>query len=805
MYLIQGKTSATLTIEQAIAQLTAPLDQILLSPLNNDTLFTAIARFSAKLATGELLPTLDGQRREEICQFCCPEDLRYKVVHELGELPFSLRRIDFHRAHFEHWRPLGVVVHITPANAPCLAFFAIIESLLVGNINWLRPSSSDQGLTLSLLNALIDCDESGSLADYVALVPVTTEQLPLLLAHADGVAVWGSDNALNAIRQHVPPGCRWITWGHKISFAWLVPAALTADDYDALADEVFRFSQQACSSPQSIFVDSVCAKTLRAVGEQLAQAMERRQTQWQPLLPDQQQAADITATVAFSHMDQIFAKVEGHVWSGEHWRIIWRHTTTLEPSPLFCTVLLRPLPRHQLVATLRPWRRYLQTCALVAPADELITLSQTLLAAGVNRITPITEMHASYAGEPHDATYALMQLARRVSVTLQAQQLPRQATLNFNPPPPPHLDAQPIMQKSDFLQGSMQPGAQLFFRSGGSSGVPKLAGYTYRDYHRQMQAAAEGLFAAGLDPARDRTLNLMYAGHLYGGLLSFFTVLDKLGATHYPMGGPHDGDYSDIAALIVDARIDTLIGMPGTLYQLFVRHEEPLRAYGGVRKLLLGGEHIMPAQRAFLSSFGIQTIRSALYGSVDAGPLGYACAASPEGSFHLMADVQWLEIVHSERDTPVAAGETGRLLFTSRARDGQRVVRYDIGDLGRWIASPCDCGAPTPRFELLGRSGNLVRIGTCFLPLQEIATRAGVAVQFILQYDDENKTELLQLLCDGDVDEVTQKVREDPSLNEALAGNFLQLKVIRRALTQFELHPQSGKTALVIDRRLSRR
>ena len=37
--------------------------------------------------------------------------------------------------------------------------------------------------------------------------------------------------------------------------------------------------------------------------------------------------------------------------------------------------------------------------------------------------------------------------------------------------------------------------------------MPKLAGFTYRDYRRQMQAAAAGMFAAGLDPAHDKVLN----------------------------------------------------------------------------------------------------------------------------------------------------------------------------------------------------------------------------------------------------------------------------------------------------------
>lgn len=98
----------------------------------------------------------------------------------------------------------------------------------------------------------------------------------------------------------------------------------------------------------------------------------------------------------------------------------------------------------------------------------------------------------------------------------------------------------------------------------------------------------------------------MYAGNLYGGLLSFFTLLEMLEVTHLPMGGPHDDDYHEIARTIVNQGVTTLIGMPSTLYQLFTREEAILRDYGGIQKLLLGGEHMGVAQRDYIHGFGVK-------------------------------------------------------------------------------------------------------------------------------------------------------------------------------------------------------
>ncbi len=801
MYLIHGECHPQMTAEQALALLNKSVPTTLSKPLPTEILLACAERFVARLADPTFLPEIAGSVREEVRRFCQPETLRNKLEHELGESPFSLRRRDFRKPRFESWRPLGVVVHITPANAELLPFMATLESLLAGNINWLRTSARDNGLTRPLLQAFLRCDETGMLINRVAILPVATNELPLLLKQADGVSAWGGDAALDAIREQLPGGCRWIPWGHKISFAWLVPDAITDAALGVLADEICQFNQQACSSPQVVFVDTCNMRTMKETGERLATAMQRRHDHWPALKPDEKSAADITSMAAFLELDSVFTGTQSQQWAGNGWRILLQNSVELEPSPLYRTVLLRPLPRHELVQTLLPWRHYLQTCGLLACERDISALSQLLLAAGVNRVTPLGGMHQSYDGEPHDGVFALTQLTRRVSVTLDEATLPRQATLDLNPGAPQLPANQPIMDKSAFNKAAMQASAQLYFRSGGSSGVPKLSGFTYRDYHRQMQAAAHGMFAAGLDPAHDKVLNLMYAGNLYGGLLSFFTVLDKLGVTHLPMGGPHDEDYAGIAQTIVDQQVDTLIGMPSTLYQLFCREEKRLRAYGGVRKLLLGGEHMGAVQREFIQGFGIGTIRSALYGSVDAGPLGHACTATPDGVFHLMADIQWLEIVDRESDKPVAVGEVGRLLFTSRAREGQKVVRYEIGDLGRWIEGECPCGAVTPRFELLGRHGSLVRIGTMFIQPQRLAALAGVPVQLILDHNAASGLERIRVLAEGDPGETLGRISSDPELAMALASSLLELNVEPRDYREFERHPQSGKTPLVIDKR----
>jgi phenylacetate-CoA ligase len=799
MYLINGELRDDITLQAALEELHPQLPRLLSAPIDSDTVIEAAARFTLQLQAGRLDVPLDNDQRQGLADFCQRSNLTTKLERELGVQPRSLRRIDYRQARFESWHPLGLVVHVTPGNAPMLAFCAVLESLLAGNINWLRPSSSDEGLTARLLAALVHCDTSGKLADFVAVLPVGTAQIAQLCTHADGVAAWGGEKALKAIRQQIPAGCRWIDWGHRISFAYLSPDAASPSALDALVDEVCSLDQQACSSPQWLLVDSSDPAVLLDVGEHLAESFTRRASHWPALVPTDQEASEITTRTAMAKLEHCFANQTGQVWAGPGWRVIWDHHQALAPSPLFRTLLLKPVPQHLIAETLLPWRTVLQSCALICAPAETPGLVRTLVNAGVTRIAPCGLIHDGYPGEPHDGVYALSRFSRRLSVSLAPEAVPGRATLDALTAAP-DTGHEPIMDKNAFMTQPINAMAQLYFRSGGSSGTPALAGFSYLDFQRQMRAAADGMFAAGLDPSTDRVMNLFYGGSLYGGFSSFTKVLEQMGVTHFPMGAPQHDDFSEIAQMIVDHRVTVLIGMPSTLHRLFFNEQSRIRAYAGIGKVFLGGEHPGQASLRLMESCGVSTIRSAIYGSVDAGPLGHACTATADGVFHLMCDTQHLEIVHLEHDVPVQANEIGRLLFTSRARQGQAVRRYDVGDTGRWIPGACPCGLDSPRFELLQRHGKLIRMGTEFISPLALQDSVGMPVQLVLDHTRDGM-ERLKVLTNLAAEKVYEKLLTHEALANAVNAALLTVEVHECAESGFTRNTHSGKTPLVIDNR----
>ncbi|MDX7998271.1 long-chain-fatty-acyl-CoA reductase [Xenorhabdus sp. Reich] len=786
---------------QKIAKLRERLPELLSRPHTSEQVLNCAQRFADYLASLSEHPLFDANARKALIGFCQRNALQAKLERELGQNAFSLRRFDYNQNRYETWKPIGLVVHITPSNAELLPFMAVIESLLVGNINWLRPSSSDNGFSTQLLTEFLAHDISGDLVDRVAVLPLSVAQLPELLIQADAVSAWGSNAALESIRAQLPSGCRWIDWGHRISFAWLSPDAIDDAQLDALADDVCRYDQQACSSPQCLLVDSSDPDVLQQIGQRMAAALQRRSELHPALKPDVQEAAEITTQTAFQRLDLAFTPVKGEVWQADGWRVIWRHEEELEASPLFRTLQIRPAPRQRLCSILLPWRNHLQSCALITRQEHIVEMSHNLFAAGVSRITPAGQMHDGYSGEPHDGVYALSRLTKRVSVNLAPHAMTGCAHLDIPPARPHGLENLPVMNKADFQAMVPNDKARLFFRSGGSTGEPKLAAYSYHDYHQQMLSAADGVFSSGLEPATDRVMNLLYGGKLYGGMMSFFTILDKLGVAQYPMGGPSDNDFSEIADFIVHQRINTLVGMPSTLHRLFLNEEAKLRQYGGVRKVFCGGEHLNMSQRTLLTRFGVTLIRSTIYGSVDAGPMGHGCSASEDGVFHLMADTQWLEILNEENDQPVADGETGRLVFTSLHREAQSVQRYDLGDFGCWVNQPCSCGLSSPRFRLLGRNGSLLRVGSIFVNLADLSEQLGLPVQWIIDHDSDGIDSIRLLIDSSDPIEVRQRLLQDTKIAEVVDGNLLMLDIISTSSSDFQQNGHSGKTPLFIDLR----
>ncbi len=709
-------------------------------PLSHYLLFDVVGKIQAELLKKDKFYKAlenDLRKREDVASdeveinmqglvdFLSIDHLRAKLKRELGsEHPFELKRQDARENHFEAWYPLGTLVHVTPNNSPLLGVLGVMEGLLSGNVNVLKLAHKDSQFACLFYEELCRLDTTKTLKDYVYIAKISSKQkdyLKTVLGIADVISAWGGEESVQSIREMAPRGARIVEWGHKISFSYITQSQKNNEEvYKSLAYEICLNEQMACSSPQTVFIEDTNFEELKTIAEQLSKALSIVSPTMKRVLPGIQETAELTVTREQVRLKAIKGGSHLIVSPQNDWRIYVEDTTALSSSPLFRTIWLKPMPRSKMIGHLRPLKMYLQTAGIAASAMEVEALTRDLFIAGVQRIRAIGEMTDSYIGEPHDGVYALERYCQRINFhdSKTSSMMKNKCSFEDMKSPTP-IRLTPIMEKADFQNQIVKDEySDLFFYSGGSSGEPKLSVFTYQDYHRQMELAGEGLYAAGLDPKSDRCMNLFYAGSLYGGFVSFFTILEKLNAVHFPMGA--STDFSLVGKTIIKNRVDTLLGMPSYLIQLFKENHEELKKYRGIKKIFYGGEHFSEAQRNYLKrEYGVEIVRSASYGSVDAGPLAYQCEYATGGVHHLHEKLHDLEIVGLEKDEPVKLGEIGRLLFTSKVRHGQKIERYAIGDVGKKLEGSCQCGRQGIRFELLGRHGDVFRIGTTFLSYQK--------------------------------------------------------------------------------------
>ena len=95
------------------------------------------------------------------------------------------------------------------------------------------------------------------------------------------------------------------------------------------------------------------------------------------------------------------------------------------------------------------------------------------------------------------------------------------------------------------------------------------------------------------------------------------------------------------------------------------------------------------------------------YGCREFGDIAQECERR-EG-LHINSDRVYLEIV-DDNEKAVKNGEDGKILITDLDNYSMPIIRYDIGDIGKFKNKPCSCGMPFPLLDSVsGRTLDIVK------------------------------------------------------------------------------------------------
>ncbi|AOT69648.1 acyl-CoA reductase [Geosporobacter ferrireducens] len=337
-----------------------------------------------------------------------------KLHAELGENPFTWKKVDEGIEEKNH--PLGVILHIGAGNTLGVSAFSVIEGLLTGNINILKLPENEAGISSRLLMGLIEIEPR--LKPYIYVFDVSSknrEAIHQLIEVANAVAVWGSDEAISAIRQLAPPSLPIIEWGHRLSFAYFTKNKNTDWDLQGLAKDICSTDQLYCSAPQCVFYETDDPEEIDDFAYRLSKHIEDAAKQYPPAARPLDVQAQITWTLELVKMEEILKEKKLITDKKKQYSVLVDYHADLKASPLFRNIWVMPIRREKLLSLLRAHKGHLQTVGLSCENEEFDELSKLFYGAGICRITPCGYMSVNYTGEPHDGMYALGRYVRKVN------------------------------------------------------------------------------------------------------------------------------------------------------------------------------------------------------------------------------------------------------------------------------------------------------------------------------------------------------------------------------------------------------
>ncbi|MDP3446908.1 MAG: acyl-CoA reductase [Eubacteriales bacterium] len=425
MNLMFGSIVSGAELPGTLARLEAAIEDMLSLPaLSREAVIAACDMLSNVISEETYLPLLCGlglderKAKAELCEArkqlsgaYLTERVRLELGDGLASYVTPLGEETRVRLQAE---PLGVLLHITAGNADALPFYSVLEGLLTGNINIVKLPREDNGLTNFILLALMRLEPR--IAERVFVFDTASDDADMLhrlSKLADGIVVWGGDQAIKAARSLADPGMRVIEWGHKLSFAYLTPAFATEEVLVSLAHNICQSEQLLCNSCQGIYLDTDRFDDVKEVSARFLCVLDR-------------------ISAAYPRADELFVaakrKIELYtcalesddetvmIFESVHAGVIACRDRQLSQSFQFRMPWVKPLPHDKIIEQLRPHKGYLQTCTLCCEEAKRNELEHLLLRAGVVRITCAQSMLKTFCGLPHDGEYALARLQRIVSV-----------------------------------------------------------------------------------------------------------------------------------------------------------------------------------------------------------------------------------------------------------------------------------------------------------------------------------------------------------------------------------------------------
>ena len=282
--------------------------------------------------------------------------------------------------------------------------------------------------------------------------------------------------------------------------------------------------------------------------------------------------------------------------------------------------------------------------------------------------------------------------------------------------------------------------------SSGTTGKPKIAGYTRNDLEMWGECVARAMASAGQDSKS--VIQVAYGYGLFTGGLGAHIGAETIGATVLPMSS---GNTKKQIMFMQDMKSTALACTPS--YALTIA--EGVAKAGidpadlSLQSGIFGAEPWTEGLRKDIEK-GLGIKAYDIYGLTEIVGPGVSISCDEHNGMHIQEDYFYPEIIDPETLEPLPDGEIGELVFTTLGKEGFPMIRYRTRDLCYLMRDKCACGRTTVRMsKILGRTDDMLIIrGVNVFPSQietVISKFEELTINYMIYVGRENNKDTFDL------------------------------------------------------------
>jgi phenylacetate-coenzyme A ligase PaaK-like adenylate-forming protein len=760
--------------------------------------------------------------------------------------------------------PWGVMSHVSAGNVFVGAVDTLIQGIITKNVNIMKMSGNDPIFPIIFAEAIQTADTDNLISDTFALLPFRggdKEVESVVKELSDCIIVYGGEEAIKAYRDGLGFHTKVIEYGPKYSLCMIDGPELSKQGIENIAELVAKdftmWEQSACSSPHTVFITEGAAyKFANIIAEKLKNWAEKIP---HSIIPYQEQV-EITKSRELARVEEALGNVKLIIPAidDQSWTVIYQKECKFMVSPHHRTAYIIAVKNFdEAIEAITPFGQFIQSVSIIADDAKTFYLAEKVAEIGADRITEAGMMSSRKHGTPHDGTRGTLELVRWVSLGKEKQFLDNfdylsdevrdkitLARLNYflrysrencsyysdKIPYEPLKNLEeitkiPVLDQKTFRINLPPDGNGLLSRelhdsisygSGGTTGNPKFIYRTNEENKENARLIGKG-YALSIFNEKDTVANLLFAGNMWASFVSHNLALEYTGCHILPLAGniPMENIVSTIRAFGANG----VISIPSVVIALTQYVENNNITDINITKVVTGGEHLFPEAKEYIAKIlNTQIFASTGYLSNDTGAIAFQTEFEKDGYHLIHEDYCLMEVVDKETNLPVLMGQPGKILVTNFTRKLMPLIRYEIGDMGRFVETKSPSGRKLRMMELLGRSDDVLIIGGGNIALESVAKAiskvSGLSYHFRIQAVLDGRldkfileVETIDNQSDENKSSLTKSMYDELILEKPEFANFLKTNSIAepevRILNPGELprNPRTGKIKQVIDNR----